>query len=108
MPPVVFVTTASASSSGGTGFPIMGPPVTTKYSLLFAPPASSMHFVKGVPTGTCSTEGSFTSPVTVRNFFVNGMPCMASPTAYSVATLSTTAPTAAGMPAGGTTLPVTS
>ena len=52
--------------------------------------------------------GSATAPVTVSVLRVKGRPSMASKTAAMVATLETAAPTSRGMPAGGTTLPVTS
>ena len=108
MPEVVFVTDAFMAASQDIGAPIIGPPETTITLSDVVPPAISIHWAKEVPTGTFRTDGSLTSPVTVRYFSVKGIPLTASATAIMVATLSTMAPTSNGIPAGGTTLPVTS
>ena len=63
----------------GIIFPIIGPPLTTMNLERCVPPARAMHSLTGVPTGTLRIVGCATSPVTVRNFLVNGSPSKASP-----------------------------
>ena len=77
MPEVVLVTKASSVSSLVRVRPIMGPPLTTQYRWVKGPPASSRQARKEVPTGTLRTTGWATSPVTVRIFWVKGIPSMA-------------------------------
>ena len=67
IPEVVFVTTAVFASSIVIRAPIIGPPETTKYLDFSVPPAISIQVSKDVPTGTWSTVGFFTSPVTVKS-----------------------------------------
>ena len=108
MPEVVLVTTSRFAWSQVIERPIMGPPATMKSPSPSSPPARATHSAKEVPTGTWRTEGFGTRPATERYLSVRGFPAMASWMASTVAALSTTAPTARGMPPGGTVRPVTS
>ena len=71
------------------------------------PPAAATHWAKVTPTGTRSVTGSATAPAMERNFSVTGRSGAAA-TFSAVSTFITTAPTARGMPPGGTTRPSTS
>ena len=93
----------------GRGWPIMGPPLTSRAGSWLKPPQWSMRAATGVPRGTRRFFGlAMAPPVTVTIRETRGRPRRrASWTAKAVAGLCTTTPMSAVRPRAGVSRPVT-